>query len=72
MRLVYEKDTSHKYAVKIVQKKKLPKGKKNKPNLNEQIMSEVEILKKLDHVSENLSNQIICFLNLKVFKITVI
>lgn len=49
VRLAFEKNTGLKYAIKIISKRKFTINGKNQMNLNAQIMSEVNILKKLEH-----------------------
>lgn len=49
VRLAFEKSNCQKFAVKIIKKKKFTVNGKHQINTNKQIMSEIDILKKLDH-----------------------
>ncbi len=49
VRLAFDKETCEKNALKIIPKRKFTVNGRNQMNLQSSIMSEVEILKKLDH-----------------------
>lgn len=49
VKLAFEKNTCEKYAVKIITKKAFTMNGRHRMNLNAQILSEINILKKLEH-----------------------